>query len=153
MKKQLFLSLILFPVITNSQVVKESKNEEEHVFEKIEIEAGFKGGVVKWNEFVRRNFNFASIENDLPDSIRYFTDTAKIQFIVDKNGIIRDIKMLTRNIPAFQRSCIEIYKNSPHWKPANQCGRAVNAYRKETFIVQIDKLNGKRVILVRSQMH
>ena len=150
MRKLVLLSIIFSSTIADAQVVKNSKKDEEQVFEKIEIEAGFKGGVAKWNEYVRNNFNFNRIENSLPDSVNSFYDTARTQFIIDKNGIIKDIKFLTKNIPSFQQSCIEMYKNSPHWNPANQCGRSVNAYKKETFIVQIDKSTGKRVILVRS---
>lgn len=150
MKKLLLLLMIISPIFINAQIVESSKKDEEHVFEKIEIEAGFKGGVVKWYEFVKKNFNFDRIEKSLPDSITSFSDTARIQFIVDKNGIIKDLKLLSQNIPSFQQSCIEVYKSSPHWNPANQCGRSVNAYRKEILIVQIDKLNRKRVIVVRS---
>lgn len=150
MRKLVLLLIIFSSTIADAQVVKNSKKDGEHVFEKIEIEAGFKGGVAKWNEYVRNNFNFNRIENSLPDSVNSFYDTARIQFIVDKNGIINDIKFLTKNISSFQQSCVEMYKNSSHWVPATQCGRSVNAYKKETFIVQIDKSTGKRVILVRS---
>ena len=149
MKKLLLISFFFCSTIANAQIIQNSKNDEEHVFEKIEIEAGFNGGIAKWNEFVRNNFNFNRIEKSLPDSAESFADTARVQFIVDKNGIIKDIKFLTRNISSFQQSCIEVYKNSSHWNPANQCGRSVNAYKKETFILQIDKTKGKRVILVR----
>jgi len=150
MRKLVLLLIIFSPIIFSAQIVENSKNNAEQVFEKIEIEAGFKGGIAKWIEFVKNNFNFSRIEKSLPDSINSFSDTARIQFIIDKNGIIKDIKFLTKNIPAFQQSCAEVYKNSPHWVPANQCGNSVNAYKKEIFIVQIDKSTGKRVILVRS---
>jgi hypothetical protein len=150
MKKLLLALIINSPFALHAQVIEDKKGEENYVFEKIEIEAGFKGGTAKWSEFVKKNFNFTRIENSLPDSIIAFSDTAKVQFVVDKNGIIKDIKILSKTHPAFQQSCIEVYKNSPHWNPANQCGRSVNAYRKETFILQIDKTTNKRVILVRS---
>jgi hypothetical protein len=150
MRKILYCLVIVFPVYINAQVIESKKDDVPAIFEKIEIEAGFRGGPVKWNEFVKKNFNFTRIENSLPDSINSFSDTAKVQFIVDKNGIIRDIKFLSKNSPSFHQSCTDLYKNSPHWNPANQCGRNVNAYKKETIIVQIDKSTNKRVILVRS---
>jgi hypothetical protein len=149
MRKLILLSILLTPLISTGQIFKNSKNDEYNVFEKVDIEGGFKGGIAKWNEYVRKNFNFARIEKSLPDSITVFSDTAKVQFIIDKNGIISDIRILSNTNPAFKQSCIELYKDSPHWTPANQCGRPVNAYKKETFILQIDKANNKRVILVR----
>jgi protein TonB len=150
MEKLLLILFISSPFALFAQVIQNSKDDEEKVFTKIEIEAGFRGGPVKWNEFVKKNFNFTRIENSLPDSINSFSDTAKVQFIVDKNGIIKDIMFLSKNSPSFHKSCTDLYKNSPHWNPANQCGRNVNAYKKETIIVQIDKSTNKRVILVRS---
>lgn len=150
MKKLLLVLFINSPFLLIAQVIQDSKDDEEKIFTKIEIEAGFKGGTVKWNEFVRKNFNFTRIEKSLSDSVTSFSDTAKIQFVVDKNGIIKDIKFLSKNIPSFHQSCTDLYKNSPHWNPANQCGRNVSAYKKQTIIVQIDKSTNKRVILVRS---
>jgi protein TonB len=143
MKKSIFIVFLLFSFFANAQ-------DEEKVFEKIEIEAGFPGGTVKWSEFVKKNFNFIRIEKSLPDSVSNFSDTAKVQFVVDKNGIIKDISFQSAVSKSFKESCTELFKNSPHWTPANQCGRNVNAYRKQTFIVQIDRLSGKRVILIRS---
>jgi protein TonB len=150
MKNLLFLMLINFPLALFAQIIEKPKGEENHIFEKIENEAGFPGGTVKWNEFVKKNFNFTRIESSMPDSVTAFSDTAKVQFVVDKNGIIKDIKFLTKNIASFQQSCTDIFKNSPHWTPANQCGRNVNAYRKQTFIVNIDRATGKKSITIRS---
>ena len=97
----------------------------------------------------KKNFNFSKVENSLPDSVASFTDTANIQFIIDKNGIIKDLSFQTGVTKSFKESCTELFRESPHWRPAIQCGRNVNAYRKETFIVQIDLSTGKRLILVR----
>src|SRR4026207_2207877 len=118
MKKLQLLLVIISPVILNAQIIPSSKKDEDRIFEKIEIEASFKGGFVKWIEFVKKNFNFSRIENSFPDSVEHFSDTAKIQFIIDKNGLIKDIRFLTRNSSSFQQSCIEVYKDSPHWNPA-----------------------------------
>lgn len=147
MYKTLVTLFFLFPFLVNAQVV--SNSDENKVFEKIEIEAGFPGGTAKWIAFVKTNFNFTRIEKSLFDSITLFSDTAKIQFVVDKNGIIKDISFQTEVSKPFKESCAEIFKDSPHWRPASQCGRNVSAYRKQTFIVQIDKTTGKKVIHVR----
>lgn len=97
----------------------------------------------------KKNFNFTRVEKSLPDSIAGFSDTAIIQFVVDKNGIIKDLSFQTGVTKSFKESCTELFRESPHWRPASQCGHNVSAYRKETFIVQIDISSGKRLILVR----
>jgi hypothetical protein len=147
MAKTLLALFVLLPFLLTAQVA--DKSDGNNVFEKVVIEAGFPGGPVKWIEFVKKNFSFTNIEKNIPDSVSSFSDTAKIQFIVDKNGVISNISFLSGISKSFKESCIEIFKDSPHWQPANQCGRNVNAYRKQTFIVQIDKSSGKRLILVR----
>ena len=147
MIKNLLAISLLFPFLINGQVAK--KSEENKVFEKIEIEAGFPGGPVKWTEFVKKNFNFTRIEKSLPDSVTNFSDTAIIQFIVDKNGIISNVNFQTGISKPFKESCSELFKDSPHWRPAIQCGLNVKAYRKQTFIVQIDKITGKNRVFVR----
>lgn len=151
MKKIIPLLLFTVPFLSAGQIViKLNDDDGNKIFEKIEIEAGFKGGLFKWNEYVKSNFNFTRIEKSLPDSVAVFSDTANVQFIIDKNGIIKDIKILSNTNPAFQQSCIEIFKDSPHWNPAIQCGRPVSAYKRETFILQINKEDKRRFILVRS---
>ena len=137
---------LLFPFLTNAQV---ASTDENKVFEKIEIEAGFPGGTAKWKEFVNKNFNFTRIEKSLSDSVSRFSDTAKIQFVVDRNGIISTINFQNGVSKYFKESCTQLFKDSPQWRPANQCGSNVSAYRKQTFIVQIDKITGKKLIIVR----
>jgi protein TonB len=133
MYKTLTIVFFLFPFFVKAQLVNNS--DENKVFEKIEIEAGFPGGLVKWKEFVKKNFNFTRVEKNLPDSISRFSETANIQFIVDKNGIIKDLSFQNGVTKAVKESCTELFRNSPHWQPASQCGRNVSVYRKETFIV------------------
>ena len=147
MIKTLLVTPFFFPFLINAQGA--GKSSENKIFEKIEIEAGFPGGHTKWVEFVKRNFNFSRIERSLTDSVNSFSDTAKIQFIIDKNGVISNISFLTGVSKPFKESCTELFKDSPHWRPANQCGLNVNAYRKQTFIVQIDKSTGKKQVFVR----
>ncbi len=147
MYKTLVTVFFLFPFLINAQGV--SNSDENKVFEKIEIEAGFPGGTAKWNEYVKKNFNFTRIEKSHSDSVTLFSDTAKIQFVVDKNGIIKDISFQNGVSKPFKESCTEIFKDSPHWRPASQCGRNVSAYKKLTFIVQVDKSTRKKLILVQ----
>ena len=147
MVKTLIPLFVLFPFLTTAQIT--DKSDENKIFEKVETDAAFPGGPAKWKEFVKNNFNFSPVEKDLPDSVTSFSDTAKIQFVVDRNGIINNITFQNMVSKKFKESCIQLFKDSPHWRPANQCGRNVNAYRKQTFIVQIDKTTGKKLIIVR----
>jgi protein TonB len=60
-----------------------------------------------------------------------------VQFIVDKQGNISDVKALTNHGYGMEEEAIRAIKRGPKWTPAIQNGRNVNAYRKQpiTFVV------------------
>ena len=60
-----------------------------------------------------------------------------MQFIVDKEGNISDVKSLTDKGFGMEEEAMKIIKRGPKWTPAVQNGRNVKAYRKQpiTFLV------------------
>lgn len=118
------------------QVIEEKKDDDENkIFEKVEVEAQFPGGDGKWRQYLERNCNgqIAS-DNGAPEG-QY---TTIIQFIVDKDGVISDVKSLTSHGFGMEAEAIRVIRKGPNWKPAIQNGRNVKAYRKQpiTFVVQ-----------------
>jgi len=99
----------------------------------IEIEAEFPGGSKAWKQFLEKNIN--------PDAPAEGTPAGKYQviarFIIDKHGNISDVVTETRHGYGMEEEVIRALKKSPQWIPANQCGRSVNAYRRQpvTFVV------------------
>ena len=63
--------------------------------------------------------------------------TVIIQFVVDKEGNISEIKPLTNRGYGMEKEVIRILEKSPKWTPAYQDNRPVKAYRKQpvTFVV------------------
>ncbi|AHF17745.1 energy transducer TonB [Niabella soli] len=61
-----------------------------------------------------------------------------VQFIIDKDGYISNIRALTQMGYGMEDEVIRLIKNSGRWVPAMQYGRPVKAYRKQpvTFLVQ-----------------
>ena len=117
------------------QVIEEKKEEDENkVFEKVEIEASFPGGDAAWRKFLERNLNSNTpVDNGAPAG----TYTVWVQFIVDKEGNISDVKALTSQGYGMEAEAVRVIKKGPRWTPAVQNGRHVKAYRKQpiTFIV------------------
>ncbi|HET9432867.1 MAG TPA: energy transducer TonB, partial [Chitinophagaceae bacterium] len=62
-----------------------------------------------------------------------------VQFVVDKEGHITDIKPLTKFGFGMEEEVIRIMKKSPRWVPASQFGRNVNAYRKQPVTFAVTK--------------
>ena len=101
----------------------------------VEKEAHFAGEDAGWIKFLQRNLNpNVPVNNRAPAG----TYTVVIQFVVDKNGDITDIKPLTKFGFGMEEEVIRILKKSPKWVAAWQYGRTVKAYRKQpvTFVVE-----------------
>jgi protein TonB len=117
------------------QVIEEKKEDDENkVFEKVEVEAAFPGGEREWRKYLERNLDANTpVENGAPEG----TYTVVVQFIVDKEGNISDVKSLSDKGYGMEEEAIKIIKKGPKWTPAIQNGRQVKAYRKQpiTFVV------------------
>ncbi len=109
------------------------------VFEKVETNAAYPGGLPAWGKYLQKNLNAnVPVKNGAPAG-RY---TVKVQFIVDKEGNIIEPKALTRLGYGMEDEVIRILLKSGQWKPAMQGGRNVKAYHVQpvVFLVQDDNI-------------
>lgn len=117
------------------QVIEEKKEDDENkVFEKVEVEASFKGGEKEWRRYLERNLDANTpVENGAPEG----SYTVVVQFIVDKEGKISDVKAMSNHGFGMEEEAAKIIRRGPAWVPAVQNGRNVKAYRKQpiTFVV------------------
>jgi hypothetical protein len=107
------------------------------IYEKVEIEAKFPGGDMAWRKFLERNLNAGiTADNGAPAG----TYTAVVQFVVDTDGSIYDMKALTSHGYGIEGEVLRVMSKSPKWEPAILNGRQVKAYRKQpvTFVVMND---------------
>lgn len=116
------------------QIIEEKKEDENQIFEKVEIEASFKGGEGAWRKYLERNLNpNAPVDNGAPEG----TYTVYVQFVVSKDGSISDVRALTNHGYGMEQEAIKVIKKGPAWVPAVQNGRSVNAYRKQPITFQV----------------
>lgn len=123
-------------VIDDGKGVVEVKKEEDEnrIFEKVEIEASFKGGESAWRKYLERNLNpNVPIDNGAPEGIY----TVYVQFVVSKDGSISDVRPLTNHGYGMEAEAVRVIKKGPSWTPAVQNGRQVNAYRKQPITFQV----------------
>jgi len=127
------LGIAVPPVVDEGKAVVEApkKEDENQVFTKVEIEARFAGD---WSRFLQRTLNAETPVNNGAPAGQY---TVIVQFIVDKQGAISDVKALTNHGYGMEEEAIRAIKKAQKWEPAVQNGRQVNAYRKQpiTFVV------------------
>jgi hypothetical protein len=109
-------------------------NPDNVIFVKVEVEPAFKGGYQVWQKYLDRNLN-----KDLPakNGAPNGAYTVVIQFIVDRDGKISDVKALTNHGYGMEEEAMRMIKKGPDWVPAIQNGRNVNAYKKQpiTFVI------------------
>lgn len=124
------------PTINKIQVIPEKEKDPDDIWPgKVEVEAEFPGGVDAWRRFLERNLHpDVPIDNNAAPG-RY---TVYLQFIVDKEGRVSDIKALTAHGFGMEEEAMRVLRKATKWNPANQNGRAVKAYRKQpiTFVVE-----------------
>ncbi len=129
------LGIVPEKIDEGKQIVEEKKDDDENkIFDKVEIEAGFPGGEGKWRQYLERNCNGqVASDNGAPEG----TFTTLIQFVVDKEGNISDVRPLTSHGFGMEEEAMRTIKKGPKWTPAIQNGRNVKAYRKQpiTFVV------------------
>jgi len=117
------------------QVVEEKKDEDENkIFEKVEIEASFPGGIPAWRKYLEKNLNAqVATDNGAPAG----TYTVNVRFVVDKEGNISDVRALTSHGFGIEEEAVKVIKRGPKWNPGNQNGRSVNSYHTQpiTFVV------------------
>jgi protein TonB len=124
------------PVVDAGKAVVEAPKveDENKIFEKVEVDASFTGGESAWRRFLERNLNASTpVDNGAPPG----SYTVVVQFVVDKGGNVSDVKSLTNHGFGMEAEAVKVIKRGPKWVPAIQNGRNVNAYRKQpiTFVV------------------
>jgi protein TonB len=99
----------------------------------IEIDASFKGN---WIKFLERNLRpDVPAENGAPPGIYRVV----IQFVVDLEGKISDIKPLTNYGYGMEEEAIRVIKKADKWEPAVQNGRHVKTYRKQPITFKYEE--------------
>lgn len=115
-------------------VVEEQKEDPNKIFEKVEIEASFKGGEAAWRKYLERSLNpNVPVDNGAPEG----TYTVYVQFVVSKDGTISDVKALTNHGYGMEKEAVKVIQKGPAWVPAVQNGRSVNAYRKQPITFRV----------------
>ena len=126
---------IVQPVVDGGTQIVEEKVDDNMIFEKVEIEASFPGGEAKWRQFLERNL---STFNPADEGAPAGTYTTYVQFVVDKEGNISDVRALTNHGYGMEEAAVRVIKKGPRWSPAIQNQRQVKAYRKQPITFRVE---------------
>ncbi len=105
----------------------------QKTFTKVEIEAEYPGGKNAWGEYLMKNLKYPE------DAVkRNIQGTVIVQFIVDIDGSVSDIKVVKRPDASLSEVAYKAIKNSGKWIPAMQKGEKVRAYKKQPIVFKLD---------------
>ncbi len=117
----------------NSKDLIEEKitKESDSPLEFVEINARFDGN---WEKFLLRNLNAQTpVDNNAPAG----NYKVLIQFVVDIDGTVSDLKPLTNLGYGLEQEAIRVLKKAKNWEPAIQNGRQVKAYRIQAITFRV----------------
>lgn len=128
---------VVAPVEESTAEAPAPKVEEEDydkLFTKVEQEASFPGGQAGWAKYLTKNLNTqVGIDNGAPPG----TYQVLVSFIVDKQGNISDVQLVTDPGYGMGAEAMRVIKKGPAWSPANQNGHIVNSRKTQpiSFVV------------------
>jgi periplasmic protein TonB len=137
---------IVAPPVQEGGVVEAPKtDDEDKVFQKVEIDAEFPGGNSAWGKYVTREIE--RNQDELTEEGK--SGTVVVLFIVDKEGAVSEVRALPCS-EAGVAAClgpgtklaevaVSAIKKGPKWKPAVQNGRNVKAYRRQPVTFRLEE--------------
>lgn len=112
-------------------ITQKTTTVSDEPFTDVQIDAKFNGN---WKAFLERNLNAeVPAENSAPAG-RY---SIVVQFVVDVEGNVSDIKTLTNHGYGMEAEAIRVLKKAAKWEPAIQNGIKVKAYRKQVIVFEV----------------
>lgn len=120
------------------------EEEEEKTFLIVEHEAEFPGGLAGWTRYVSREVerNIDVLQDEGKSG------TVVVIFVVDKEGNVSDVHALNcseTGLPQclgpdsqLANMAVAAIKRGPKWKPANQNGHPVKAYRRQPVTFRVE---------------
>jgi len=95
------------------------------IFTKVENEADYPGGQQGWTKYLLSHLKYpeAAVKKNIQG-------TVVVQFIVDQQGALSDIKAIS-GPKELQDASIKVIKESGNWTSAMQNGKKVKAYKKQ----------------------
>lgn len=92
----------------------------DKVYDIVEQQPQFPGGPVAMMRFIRENLKYPENARDARIDAR-----VTVQFVVEKDGSVSDVHVLTGTDPMLDNEAIRLVKSMPRWTPGKQYGKTV----------------------------
>ncbi len=100
--------------------VEEEEDDEPISFYVVEQRPEFPGGEAALFKYLEEHTKYPE-----PAKENGVTGTVYVQFIIDKDGKVTDVKVVRGVDPYLDKEAVRVVKSMPRWKPASQRGKPV----------------------------
>ena len=115
---------------------KKEEDDADKIFNKVEIESSFPGGMAAWSRFLNKNLHAP----DEAASSGISEATIVVQFIVDKEGNVTDVQAISGpDQGGLKEEAVRVIRKSGKWTPAIQNGRQVKSYKRQPIIFRFEE--------------
>ena len=104
----------------NSTFIAAETSDENKVYEVVEEMPQFPGGKDEMNSFFSRNMKYPPMAEE-----NGIAGTVKVQFVVEKDGNISDVKVVRSPDPSLEKEALRLVKLMPKWTPGRQGGKPI----------------------------
>jgi protein TonB len=101
-------------------IVVEEPEEEEQIFQVVENQPEFPGGMAELMKFLQKNMKYPSICQEQGIQGRVI-----VQFVVNTDGSIVDAQVVKPVNPYLDKEALRVVSIMPKWSPGKQRGKAV----------------------------
>ena len=105
----------------DANIVVEEVVEEEQIYQVVEQQPEFPGGMQALMKFLRDNIQYPRISRENNSQGKAF-----ISFVVNSDGSIQDVEVLKSSSDVYlDKEAVRVVSAMPNWNPGKQAGKAV----------------------------
>lgn len=108
--------------IVQVQVEQEEEEVEDEIFQVVEQDPEYPGGVEALYKFIQQNLKYPQLAKENNITGRVF-----VQFVVEKDGSVSNVKAARDIGGGCGAEAVRVVKSMPKWTPGKQRGKAVRA--------------------------
>jgi TonB family protein len=103
--------------MSDEMMVELKRLDDNAIFIVVEAQPEFEGGKEAMMRFIQKNLN-------RPKNLK-ITGSVYVQFVVDKDGAVREVKTIRGLSPEADAEAVRLVSSMPRWKPGRQNGKPV----------------------------
>ena len=106
--------------VAEEEIVDDNDSTDE-VFKMVEVAPQFPGGIQQMHSYLQKNIVYPKVAQN-----KKIEGKVIVQCIIDKNGNVKDAKVIRSVDPYLDREALRVIQMMPKWKPGEQRGKRVN---------------------------